>query len=218
MTEWFDPELYRGVAQDYARFRPAYPDAVVAELLERTRPSGDGVLVDLACGTGQLALALAGRFAEVVAVDQEADMVRVLAGRAPAHVRAECVAVEELELADGSVDLVTVANAFHRLHRERVAKAVRRWLRPEGQLALVWMDLAWVGDAPWQLALQEVLRRYRAEGAPTAWAERRPDAEVLAEAGFEALGPRARAGQQLVGAGPGRACALDLGVLAARPR
>ena len=50
----------------------------------RTGPSGRGRLLDLACGTGQLAFALRSPFAEVWAVDQEPDMVAVVRSKAAA--------------------------------------------------------------------------------------------------------------------------------------
>ena len=52
--------------------------------MRRTGLSGRGRLLDLACGTGQLAFALRSSFAEVWAVDQEPDMVEVVAAKAAA--------------------------------------------------------------------------------------------------------------------------------------
>ena len=54
----FAPDLYRGTAGYYDRFRLPYPDALTADLTRRTAPSGRGRLLDLACGTGQSLLAV----------------------------------------------------------------------------------------------------------------------------------------------------------------
>lgn len=51
----FDPDLYQGTAGYYEQFRLPYPDAMIADLARRAAPSGRGRLLDLACGTGQLA-------------------------------------------------------------------------------------------------------------------------------------------------------------------
>ena len=67
----FEPGLYRGAAGYYDRFRLPYPDAMIADLARRAAPSGHGRLLDLACGTGQLAFPLRGWFAEVWAVDAD---------------------------------------------------------------------------------------------------------------------------------------------------
>jgi 2-polyprenyl-3-methyl-5-hydroxy-6-metoxy-1,4-benzoquinol methylase len=68
-------DLYRGTALHYDRYRPPYPKALLDDLLQRSSVTGRGRLLDLACGTGQLALPLARSFAEVYAVDQESEMV-----------------------------------------------------------------------------------------------------------------------------------------------
>jgi len=60
----FDPGLYRGTARHYDRFRVPYPRAMIDDLLARAQPSGQGRLIDLACGTGQIAFAMASLFAE----------------------------------------------------------------------------------------------------------------------------------------------------------
>jgi hypothetical protein len=53
----FAPDLYRGTAGYYDRYRLSYPPAMITDLVRRTQPSGRGRLLDLACGTGQLELA-----------------------------------------------------------------------------------------------------------------------------------------------------------------
>lgn len=68
-------DLFRGVAPYYDAFRPPYPPEMLEELLGRVPISGAGRLLDLACGTGQIALPLADRFVEVWAVDQEEDSI-----------------------------------------------------------------------------------------------------------------------------------------------
>ena len=68
-------DLYRGTAAYYDRFRPPYPPVLLDDLRARVPVSGTGRLLDLACGTGQIAFSLAAEFAEVVAVDQEAESV-----------------------------------------------------------------------------------------------------------------------------------------------
>jgi SAM-dependent methyltransferase len=71
----FDPALYQGTAGYYEQFRLPYPDAMIADLARRAVPSGRGRLLDLACGTGQLAFPLRDRFTDVWAVDAEPGML-----------------------------------------------------------------------------------------------------------------------------------------------
>lgn len=192
----FAPNLYQGTAGYYDRFRLPYPDAMTDDLLRRAAPSGDGRLLDLACGTGQLAFPLGGRFADVWAVDAEADMtgvVRAKAGAAHAgHFRTVTVSAEDLRAEPGSFELIVIGNAFHRLRRTVVAGRAHAWLRPGGCLALCWSTSPWAGPRDWQHALAGLLRTWQdalgvTDRVPPGWEQERrqdPDREVLSRAGF----------------------------------
>jgi SAM-dependent methyltransferase len=190
----FAADLYQGTAEFYDRFRPAYPPVLTDDLIARVRPSRAARLLDLACGTGQLAFALADSFAEVWAVDQEPDMVRIVREKEHPTVRAIASSAEQLSADPGSFDLITIGNAFQRLPRDEVARSALAWLRPGGHLALCWSDAPWTGDADWQRTLRSILDRWRGEvGAllPDGWAAARatrPDLVVLSDAGFEPRG------------------------------
>jgi SAM-dependent methyltransferase len=193
----FDPELYRGTSRDYDRFRVPYPAAMIEALLRWTRPSGSGRLLDLACGTGQITFAVAGRFDEVWAVDQEPDMIELVRDKARAadadHVDAVISRAEELVAPANGFELVAIGNAFHRLRREAVAANAFRWLEPSGHIALLWSAGPWTGDLDWQRALSALLEAWKsklgvAARIPAGWDDARrhqPDMAVLRAAGFE---------------------------------
>jgi SAM-dependent methyltransferase len=201
MTEpEFRPDLYRGTAQCYDSFRLPYPQDLIDDLAGRSGADGTGGLLDLACGTGQIAFALRDRFAEIWAIDQEPDMIAVARqkGGAAGTTRMTFLtsAAEDVQLPQRSFDLVTVGNAFHRLRRRSVAASIRSWLRPGGFLALLWGGSPWDGDAPWQQALHASMalwqdRNEAARRIPPGYdAARRatPDLTILREAGFQIAG------------------------------
>jgi SAM-dependent methyltransferase len=197
----FRRDLYRGAARDYDRFRLPYPPSLIDDLAERTGAAGQGRLLDLACGTGQITFALAGRFGEIWAVDQEPDMTGLVREKAQAaglgHIRVLTSAAEELPAPEGYFDLVAIGNAFHRLPRAAVAASALRWLRPGRFLALLYSgENSWKGDAPWQQAMGGVVDFWMARAGgndriPPGYEQdrrERPDPAVLREAGFEVLG------------------------------
>jgi SAM-dependent methyltransferase len=198
----FAADLYRGSAGYYDRYRLAYPETMIGDLTRRAGVSERARLLDLACGTGQLAFALRRWFGEVWAVDQEPDMVQVVAAKAAAggapDVRPLVSRAESLDAEPDYFDLVVIGNAFHRLDRDLVAGRVHGWLRPGGYLALCWSDGPWAGEEAWQRALAATLDTWKAalgaEGrVPAGWdlrRKRRPDVQVLADAGFEVAGGR----------------------------
>jgi ubiquinone/menaquinone biosynthesis C-methylase UbiE len=67
--------LFEGTAWHYARYRPGYPQPFFDDLVERFGLDGTGRLLDLGCGTGQLAIPLAAHVAEAVGMDPEPEML-----------------------------------------------------------------------------------------------------------------------------------------------
>ncbi|MEW2403284.1 methyltransferase domain-containing protein [Streptomyces sp. NPDC046862] len=130
----FEPGLYQGTADYYDRFRLPYPDAMIADLARRAAPSGRGRLLDLACGTGQLAFPLSGRFADVWAVDAEPGMTEKVRARASAagaaHIRTVTAGAEDLHAGPAGFELIVIGNAFRRLRRAVVAERAQAWLEP----------------------------------------------------------------------------------------
>jgi SAM-dependent methyltransferase len=193
----FAADLYQGTAGYYERYRRPYPDAMLADLIQRAGVSGQGRLLDLACGTGQLAFPLRQWFSHVWAVDQEPDMVEMVRAKAATagavNVRAVVSGAETLEAEPDYFELAVIGNAFHRLRRDLVAGRILRWLRPGGCVALCWSAGPMAGEEGWQRALAATVDRWRAAlGAehrvPAGWdvpRRQRPDREVLSDAGFE---------------------------------
>jgi SAM-dependent methyltransferase len=161
--------------------------------------SGEGRMLDLACGTGQIAFGLAHRFAEVWAVDQEPDMIAVLVEKARAaearQIRGVVSRAEELAAPAGGFELVAIGNAFHRLQREAVAERAFGWLAPGGSIALLWATAPWAGNEEWERALSALLESWKVrvgaqDRVPAGWdraRKKQPDAAVLREAGFEVI-------------------------------
>jgi SAM-dependent methyltransferase len=196
----FATDLYRGSAGFYDRYRLPYPEALLTDLVRRAAVPERGCLLDLACGTGQLAFPLRRWFSEVWAVDQEQYMIDLVRAKAAAggaaEVRPLVARAETLHAAPESFDLAVIGNAFHRLDRAVVAGRIHGWLTPGGSLALCWSSSPWVGEHAWQRALAATLDRWTAAlGAagrvPAGWdraRQRRPDLQVLSDAGFAVAG------------------------------
>lgn len=198
----FAADLYRGTAGYYDRYRRPYPDAMIEDLIRRAGASQRGRMLDLACGTGHLAFALRRWFGEVWAVDQEPDMVELVAAKAAAagagDVRPVVSSAGSLDAEPDYFSLVVIGNAFHRLDRGLIAGRVLRWLKPGGYLALCWSSGPSAGEDDWQRVLAATLDKWQtALGAqdrvPAGWdlpQKRRPDLQLLADAGFEVAGRR----------------------------
>jgi SAM-dependent methyltransferase len=155
---------FDAAAQAYDRSRPSYPPDAVGWLCDRLDVAPGRTVVDLAAGTGKLTALLVDRRARLLAVEPVAGMRAVLRARLPT-VPVLAGTAERLPLADGCVDAVTVAQAFHWFDADVAMARLACVVRPGGALGLVWnardRSVDWVDqvwsvmdrvehDAPWR--------------------------------------------------------------------
>src|SRR5688572_12597358 len=97
-------DLFSHQAADYARFRPKYPKALFRHLASVS--AGRDLAWDCGTGNGQAAVALTEFFAKVIATEPSEKQL----SEAQAHPKVEYrrAPAEQTDLADRSVDLVTV--------------------------------------------------------------------------------------------------------------
>lgn len=147
-------DSFQDGADGYDKYRPAYPEQSVQWL--RGAASEPLDVLDLGAGTGKLSGQLLAHGDRVTAVDPSADMLRVAEKRLPA-LTTIIGAGEQIPFADSSVDLVTVAQAWHWMDAEVVTREVLRVLRPGGRLALIWNTRD--ESVPWVAALSEAMHQ-----------------------------------------------------------
>ena len=137
----WDPTLFEGTAEHYARGRlpwaPGFAEALAAEL----GLDGSGRLLDVGCGPGTVALALADYLEEVVGLDADPGMIAAATTQANAAAITNATWVhrraEELPADLGRFRVVTFAASFHWMDRPTVAAAVRSMLDPGGAVVQV---------------------------------------------------------------------------------
>lgn len=150
-------------AGDYARYRPHYPPELF-EYLASIAP-GNRLAWDCGTGNGQAAQELARHFSRVVATDASPEQIARAIPQERIEFRVE--RAEEVDLAAGSVDLVTVAIAVHWFDLEQFYPAVRRVLAPEGILAV------WTYHLPViEPAIDQILERYYRDVLAGYWPAR----------------------------------------------
>jgi len=137
--------------------RPDYPAALHARLLALT--PGRGAVLDLGCGPGKLARALAPHVARVTAVDpSEAmlDLGQTLDAGAHPNIAWTQEFAEDLVLADGALDLAVAGASIHWMDPAVVFPRLARALAPGAPLAIVDGDRP--SEAEWLAAYDEVIQ------------------------------------------------------------
>jgi SAM-dependent methyltransferase len=146
---------------DYVRYRPSYPAAVIQTLCEDAGLVSGTPVADVGSGTGIFAALLLEAGAEVHAVEPNRAMREAAECELGSSARFHSVdgSAEATSLPDGSVELVTAAQAFHWFDIERTRAEFARILRRGGQVALVWNSRR-DASTPFLAAYDALLRRY----------------------------------------------------------
>ena len=161
-------------AGSYRSYRPHYPAALFDWVASFT-PTRDRAW-DCGTGSGQAAVALATRYAEVLATD--ASVAQLASAERAAGVSYLAMRAERCALATRSVDLVTVAQALHWFDHSAFFVEVDRVLRPGGVLAVWSYGLLTIDPA-----IDALLQHFYAETLGPYW----PSERALVDSGYAGI-------------------------------
>ena len=205
--EWrWDETLFGGSARYYRSGRLPYPAELASAFQEELGLDGSGRLLDVGCGTGEIALLLAPLYAEVVGLDADGDMIEEARAEAQRQGRANTTWVharaEELPLDLGRFRTATFAQSFHWMNRRQVAATVLEMLEPNGAWVHVDMktDRGIETDEPLgyppppRREIEKLVQRYlgpvRRAGQGTRPRSPSGESEIMLAAGFSGPGRR----------------------------
>jgi SAM-dependent methyltransferase len=157
-----DPTLrFSSRAENYAKYRPRYPQAVIATLQKDCDLTAASLIADVGSGTGILTELFLRNGNHVFAVEPNQEMraagERLLQNYAGFHSvdgRAEATT-----LADCSVDFVVTGQAFHWFDRSEARREFRRILKSVGWIMVVWNEREFQ-TTPFLAAYEQLLQRY----------------------------------------------------------
>jgi SAM-dependent methyltransferase len=137
----------------------------MGDLAAATRLDGTGRLLDVGCGTVQLAIPLAGWFERVVGLDVSGEMLaeaeRQAALAGVVNIRWLELAGEAISPALGRFRLVTIGSALHWMQRDEVLARCHEVLAQGGALAIFSNGGSfWNGTLAWQQAVVAVVQRW----------------------------------------------------------
>jgi SAM-dependent methyltransferase len=128
--------------ENYVRYRPGYPTAVVDLLRKECGLQPSHIVADIAFGTGAFTRLLLENGNSVFGVEPNPEMREMGMHQLDRFERLVAIAgtAEETTLRSASVDFVTAAQAAHWFDLPRARAEFARILRPEGWCVLIWNE------------------------------------------------------------------------------
>lgn len=126
-------DYFSGHAQDYAKYRPKYPDSVFRFISELA--AAHTVAWDCGCGNGQAAIALTKYFTQVIATD--ASQAQIDQAFPCDSITYRVAPAESSGIESNSLDAIISANALHWFDLHAFFQEARRTMR-DGAVIAVW--------------------------------------------------------------------------------
>ena len=145
--------------ENYIKYRPGYPEAVLETLRAECGLTPQTVVADIGSGTGILAEMFLRNGNLVYGVEPNREMreagERLLRGY-PGFTSVEGTA-QAATLADTSVDFIAAGQSLHWFDLEAAQAEFERVLKPRGRVAIVWNDRR--DESPFMQAYRQLLLR-----------------------------------------------------------
>jgi len=134
--------IFNALAEQYNAYRPHYPAEALLFLVTLGELDNSSDVADIGTGTGRIAVELAKYVRLVYAVDTASVMLDQLQISAEedglSNIRMIEAPGEATGLQTESLDLVTLAQAFHWMDKPSALKEAGRILKPNKSLVLLW--------------------------------------------------------------------------------
>ncbi len=147
--------------ENYLKYRPGYPTAVLDWLATECQLTPDSVLADIGSGTGILSELFLRNGNPVFGLEPNEEMRQAAERLLQNYPNFTSIAARAAAttLAENSVDFVVAGQAFHWFDPGQTRQEFARILKPDGWVALIWNERQ--GDAtPFMQAYEQLLLAY----------------------------------------------------------
>ena len=161
--------VYSGTYEYYVKYRPSIPKEVIDVVVEHFYIKPTDRVLDIGCGTGQVALAMEGKCVEMVCLDPDLEMLK-WAKKATKNSKIKltwinCGAEDLGRFKEklGIFKVATCSRAFHRMNQDQVLKDLNELIEGDGGVAVFSDRVLWGGEEEWKQAVKRVIQKYLGE-------------------------------------------------------
>jgi len=165
-TKRYNSRMYSGTYEYYVKYRPIIPEEVIDAIVKHFDVKPNDRVLDIGCGTGQVALAMEGKCGEMVCLDPDPEMLK-WAKKATKDSKIKltwinCSAEDlgKLKGKLGTFKVATSSRAFHWMSQDQVLKDLDELIEKDGGVVIFSDRVLWSGDEEWQQAIKRVVKKY----------------------------------------------------------
>lgn len=133
-------QRFSKTVDNYIKYRPHYPKAVITLLQEKCHLNKNDIIADIGSGTGIFSKLLLENGNTVHAIEPNTAMREAAESYLSEYPQLNSInaSSEQTSLADNSVYIITAAQAFHWFDKSKVHQEFSRILKADGYLVLLW--------------------------------------------------------------------------------
>lgn len=163
-------DAFKGTAWYYARYRSGYPSEFFELAKQKFNLTKIDRVLDLGCGTGQIAIPIANYVREVIAMDPEPEMLAEGKQQAQKAYTSNIVwieggseDIEDLKDKLGKFKLTTMGSSFHWMNREKTLDKLYELTLDNGGIIIVGSSSVWTKANEWQATIKSVIQKWVGE-------------------------------------------------------
>ena len=163
----FEPDRFEDAVPYYQKHRVRYADRLIARIAAEASLNSSSRVLDLGCGPGFIANAIAPCTGEVIGIDPNESMLtaarKEAAAAGVANVTYQVGSSFDLSIVEGPFQLVTMGRSFHWMDRVATLESLEGLVAQNGVIALLSDHEPKAPENAWWTTFQSLRKAFRHE-------------------------------------------------------